>query len=148
MEKESLTVATIAIVTAAVVLSLTTVGLLTANKTPPANVTVTAVNVGLYADSDCTHHLTSFEAGTVDPGDTATQTFYVKNEGTVPETLSMTVDDWNPASANSSLTLAWNRESLVLDAGQSIQATLTLTVAQSTGSLTNFSCNVTISGTQ
>lgn len=138
----------IALVAVGILLTVTTLGLLSANQTVPFSGTITTVNVGVYSDSGCTQNLTSLNIGTVPPGGTANQTVYIKNTGTVPEILSMTISSWNPPSANSSLNLSWNLENSVLNAGQSIQATLTLTVASSTGNLTNFSCNITFTGTQ
>jgi hypothetical protein len=140
--------AIIAVAGVGILLTLTTLGLLSANQTIPFSGTITTVNVGVYSDSDCTQNCTSLSIGAVNPGGTANQTVYIKNTGTVPETLSMTISNWNPPSANSSLTLSWNLENSVLNAGQSIPATLTLTVASSPGSLTNFSCSITFTGTQ
>lgn len=138
----------IAVAIAGILLTVTTAGLLNAFKTVPLTGAITTVNVGVYSDSLCTQECTSLNVGNVSPGGTATQTVYVKNTGTVPETLTMTVSNWNPANANTLLALSWNRQNYVLNAGDSIQATLTLTVASITGSLTNFSCDVTITGTQ
>ena len=140
--------AIIAVAIAGILLTVTTAGLLSTNQTVPLSGTITAVNLGVYSDSPCTQTCTALNVGTLDPGGSATQTVYIKNTGTVPETLTMTANDWTPTSASSSLALTWNRESTVLNAGQSIEATLTLTVASSTGSLTTFSCNVIITGTQ
>jgi len=140
--------AIIAVTIAAILLTVTTAAVLSANQTVPLSGTITAVNLGVYSDSACTQTCTALNVGTLNPGGTATQTIYIKNTGTVPETLTMTANNWNPTSASSSLTLTWNRQSTVLNAGQSIQATLTLTVASSTGSLTTFSCDVTVTGTQ
>ena len=140
--------AIIAVAIAGILLTVTTAALLSTNQTVPLSGTITAVNLGVYLDSDCTQNCTSLNVGTLNPGGSATQTVYIKNTGNVPETLTMTANDWTPTSASSSLALTWNRQSTVLNAGQSIQATLTLTAASSTGSLTTFSCDVTITGTQ
>ena len=140
--------AIIAVAIAGILLTVTTAALLSANQTVPLSGTITAVNLGVYSDSDCTQNCTSLNVGTLNPGGSATQTVYIKNTGNVPETLTMTANNWNPTSASSSLTLTWNQQNTVLNAGQSIQATLTLTAASSTGSLTTFSCNVTLTGTQ
>jgi hypothetical protein len=129
-------------------LTVTTAAILSTNQTVPLNGTITAVNLGVYSDSACTQIATALNVGTLNPGNTATQTIYIKNTGNVPETLTMTTNNWNPASASTSLTLTWNRQNTVLTAGQIIQATLTLTAAANTGSLTTFSCDVTITGTQ
>jgi hypothetical protein len=130
------------------VLAITTSGLLSASQTVPYNGTITAVNLGVYTDSSCTQTCTALTVGALNPGGTATQTIYIKNTGTVSETLTMTVSNWNPGSASSSLALTWNQQDTVLTAGQSVQATLTLTAASNTGSLTTFSCSVTVTGTQ
>jgi hypothetical protein len=140
--------AIIAVALAAILLTVTTAAVLSANQTVPLSGTITAVNLGVYSDSACTQTCTALNVGSLNPGGSTTQTVYIKNTGTVQETLTMTANNWTPTGASSSLTLTWNRQSTVLNAGESIQATLTLTVASSTGSLTTFSCNVTVTGTQ
>ena len=140
--------AIIAVAIAGILLTVTTAALLSANQTVPLSGTITAVNLGVYSDSACTQTCTALNVGSLNPGGSTTQTVYIKNTGTVQETLTMTANNWTPTGASSSLTLTWNRQSTVLNADQSIQATLTLTVASSTGSLTTFSCDVTVTGTQ
>jgi hypothetical protein len=132
----------------ALLLTVIAAGVLTDSKTVPLSGSITAVNVQIYSDAYCTVPCTSLSVGAVAPGGVATQTIYVKNAGTVPMTLSMAVAGWNPSNAGSYLTLSWDRTSYVLGTGASVQATLTLTAASNTGSLTTFSCSVTITGTQ
>jgi hypothetical protein len=141
-------VAVIAIAIAGVLLTVTTAAVLSASQSVPLNGTITAVNLGIYTDSACTQTCTALTVGALNPGGTATQTVYVKNTGTVSETLTMAVNNWSPGSASSSLTLTWNQQNTVLTVGQSVQATLTLTAASNTGTLTTFSCSVTVTGTQ
>ncbi len=140
--------AIIGLVVAVILLTATSYGLLSAFRTVPLSGTISAVNVGVYSDSSCTQNCTSLSVGTVSPGGTATQTIYIKNIGTVSETLSMTVSDWNPTTANSLLSLSWDQQNSVLSAGQSVRAILTLTVASTVGSLTSFSCDITFTGSQ
>jgi hypothetical protein len=137
-----------ALTIAAIFLGVTTAALLSANQTVPLNGTISAVNLGIFSDSTCTQTATALNVGDLSPGRTSTQTVYIKNTGNVPETLTMTTNNWNPISAGSLLTLTWNLQNTVLNAGASIQATITLTAASNTGSLTNFSCDVTLTGTQ
>ncbi|HLN89349.1 MAG TPA: hypothetical protein VK253_04720 [Candidatus Binatia bacterium] len=146
--KRGVSLSILALVTAAVVLTLTTMAALSANQNVPYSGTVTAVNLGVYTDSNATQNCTSLSSVTISPGSTSTQTVYIKNTGNVPETLTMAVNNWNPPNAGSYLTLTWNRQDTVLNAGQIIQATLTLTAASNTGSLTSFGCAVTFTGTQ
>jgi hypothetical protein len=140
--------AVITLILTGTVLAISTSGLLSASQSVPYNGTISAVNLAIYSDNGLTQNCTSLNIGTVNPGGTSTQTIYIKNTGTVPETLTMAVNNWNPASASSSLTLSWDKQNYILNAGQSIQATLTLTVSANTGSLITFSCSVTFTGTQ
>jgi hypothetical protein len=133
---------------AAIALTATTAAVLTANQSVPLNGTINAVNLWIYSDVGCTQTVTSLSVGTLNPGGTANQTIYVKNTGNIAETLTMSTANWNPTNATTLLTLNWNRQNTVLNAGASIPATLTLTAAPSTGSLTNFSFDVTFTGTQ
>ncbi len=141
-------IAVIALAIAALALTLTTAALLSTSQNIPLNGTINAVNLGVYSDSACTQTCSALNVGSLNPGGTGTQTIYIKNTGNVPETLTMNASNWNPTDATSSLTLTWNQQNTVLPAGQSIQATLTLTAAANTGSLTTFSCDVTLTGTQ
>jgi hypothetical protein len=138
----------IALAIAAIALIATTAAILTSNQTVPLNGTINAVNLAIYSDSACTQTVSTLNVGTLNPGANATQTLYVKNTGNIAETLTISTANWNPTNANTSLTLSWNRQNYVLPAGQNIQATLTLTAAANTGSLTNFNCDVTLTGTQ
>jgi hypothetical protein len=148
LSKTKIIALVVALAMVGTVLAIATSGLLSASQTVPYSGTITAVNLGVYTDSACTQTCTALTVGTLNPSSTATQTVYVKNSGNVPETLTMTASNWNPASASSSLTLTWNQQNTVLTSGQSVPATLTLTAASNTGSLTAFSCSVTVTGTQ
>ena len=141
-------IAVIALVATALALTLTTAAVLSTNQNVPLNGTIDAINLSVYSDSECTQTATALNVGTLSPGASATQTIYIKNTGNVPETLTMTTNNWNPTNANTYLTLTWNRQNTVLNAGASTQATLTLIATSNTGSLTTFSCDVTLTGTQ
>ena len=140
--------AALAVSLTAVVLTMAVFAALSASRDVTLSGTLTAVNVEVYHDSACTQPCTTVDVGTVNPGTSATQDIYIKNTGTVPVTLSMATSNWNPANAGSYLDLSWDRPGYVLGVGSSVQATLTLTAASDTGSLTIFSVTVTITGTQ
>jgi hypothetical protein len=137
----------IAIAATGIILTLVTAGLI-ATQTIDSTGTVSAVNVGVYSNSQCTQNCTSIAWGTLSPGDTPTRTVYVKNTGNVPITITMTTETWVPADADDYLTLTWNQQNTVLNAGQSISATLTLSLASDTGGLTDFSFNIVITGSE
>ena len=141
-------IAIIALAITALALTVTTAAVLSTSQNVPLSGTINAVNLAVYTDSACTIPATTLTAGTLNPGGTATQTVYIKNTGNIAETLTMTTTNWSPTNANTYLTLTWNRQNTVLNAGANIQATLTLTAAANTGTLTTFSCDVTLTGTQ
>ena len=106
------------------------------------------MQLGVYSDSGCTTALSSVSWGTLDPCTTATVTIYLKNEGNVPVTLSISASNWAPSSASSYFTLTWNRDSYVLAVGASVQAVLSLTVSSSISGITSFSFDITITAAQ
>jgi len=112
---------------------------------PPSN---PSIQLGVYSDSGCTNALSSIPWGTLSPGDTATATMYVRNEGNVTVTLSVQATDWNPASASSYFTFDWNCTGYVLQPNEAVQALLTLNVSSSISGITSFSFDITITATQ
>jgi hypothetical protein len=101
----------------------------------------------VYSDSACTTAMTAVNWGYLSPGDTTTKVVYLKNTGNTPLTLSLTTANWSPTAAASSLVISWDKQATVLAAGQSIKATMTLSVAPSTSGITSFSTQIIISGT-
>jgi hypothetical protein len=128
--------------------TITTLGALSDSLNMSLSGTVATVNVDAYTDSACTIPCTALNVGTLSPGGTTTQTIYIKNSGTIPVTLTMATGTWSPSNAGSYVTVSWNRANYVLAAGSSVSAVLTVTVASSVGSLTTFSCTVTITGAE
>jgi hypothetical protein len=106
------------------------------------------VQIGVYSNSGCTTAVSNIAWGTLSPGAIATQTVYVRNEGSVSVTLNMSTSNWNPPSASSYMALTWDKESYVLTAGSVVSAVLTLNVSSSITGITTFSFNTTITGTQ
>jgi hypothetical protein len=137
----------LAIVAIVMLLSISTLGLLTISQTISSSGTITAANVGVFSDSQCTQPLSSISWGTISPGSSVSITIYLKNTGNVPLTLNMTASNWNPTIAGNSITITWNRESTVLGADQSTPAILTLAVNSGISGVTTFSVNIIISGT-
>ena len=139
---------TIAVAAIGLLLTMVAAGVLTSTQTVPSGGTISAVNVGVYTDSGCTVNCTNIDWGTLAPSASTTKTVYIKNAGTVPVTLSMIASAWVPSNANSFLIVTWNRAGSVLTPNTSVSATLTLTSSASAGSLTAFSFNIIITGTQ
>lgn len=133
---------------AAIGVLVSALGALVSTRTISNTGSIVAVGIGVYSDSGCTTVLTSISWGALSPGGTATHTIYLKNNGTVPVTLTMATGSWNPTLASSYITLAWDKQNTVLAAGSSVPAVLTLTVSSGITGVTNFSFDVNITGTQ
>lgn len=133
---------------AAIGVLVSALGALVSTRTIPNTGTITVIGVGVYSDVGCTTVLTSIGWGTVDPGAAPTRTIYVKNNGSIPVTLTMTYGNWNPPSASGYMTLAWDKQNTVLAAGSSVPAVLTLTVSSGITGVTDFSFDTNITGTQ
>ena len=131
-----------------VLLTGVSIAALNASRNVDFNGTIATVNVEVYSNQACTQLCSTINVGSLSPDDTFTQTVYVKNTGSVPVTLTMTANNWNPAIANNYLTFSWNRQNYVLNGGSYIAATLTLTSASNADSLTTFGFTATITGTQ
>lgn len=145
--KKSATLTLMAVVAVAVVAAALVSAALVTSRTVSSTGSVKAVGVGVYWDSACTNQTSSFSWGVVAPGSTASVTLYVKNNGTVPVTLTASFGNWNPASAAGYFTPGWNCTNYVLGTGLVVAAVLTLAVSQSITGVTNFSFDVTLTGT-
>jgi len=150
--KKTALIPLIALVFAAVTLSAITAGVLIAQQNVPnrgdlgGNITST-IDIRVYTDPDATINCTTIDWGSLNSGDTATKTIFIKNAGNVSETLSMTAIDWTPSNAIQSLYITWNKEGTILEAGKVVPATITLKIESDTGDLSDFSFNLVISGT-
>jgi archaellin len=116
----------------AVMMMTTVLALLQTSKTVPSSGTISAFKVGVYADSALTDPLYKINWTNVNPGNSTTQTIYVKNEaGNLNLNLSMTTNTWSATPTNTTdvATVTWNKGGTVLAPGQNATATVTLTVA-------------------
>jgi hypothetical protein len=136
-----------AFVVAAVLLTTSALALLQSTKTISNSGNIKTVNVSAYQDSGCTLPLSSFAWGTLDPGSSTVRTMYIKNEGTTPMTLNMTTNTWSPTNASTYITVTWNQENTVVNAGNNVQANVTLTVSPSIAGIPSFTFTMVITGT-
>jgi hypothetical protein len=151
MRKENLyrKMATVPLALACLTLILTAYAAVNVTTTITSSGTITSsMNIGLYENSACTVPLTNIDWGTLTPGTSVAKIVYIKNtQSTSALTLSMAPTNWNPTTANGPLSLAWNKQGVVLSQGQSTAATITLDVSSSTTSITSFSVQIAITGT-
>ncbi|MGB9854205.1 MAG: hypothetical protein ACPLRY_05295 [Candidatus Bathyarchaeales archaeon] len=146
MAMQRITLGTVAAI-AVIGLVASVLGALVATQNFNNTATIKAVGVGVYSNSQCTVKVTAIDWGVLSPGETRTQTIYVKNEGNVPIVLSLSVGNWTPSEA-SVISVTWNRQGAPLAAGSSVSATLSLTVPASISGVTSFSFVITITGTE
>ncbi len=140
--------AVVIVVAVALALTMTTYSIVNVNKNVSSFGTITtSPNIGVFSDSACTANMSSINWGTVAAGGSTTQTVYVQNTGTGTITLSLAASNWNPTTASTYLTIGWNQQGTQLAAGQSVAATITLTVASTITGFTSFSNNIAITGT-
>jgi hypothetical protein len=136
----------IALVVGLLVGSAATYAALEINFSIPTSGSVFAVNLGVYSDPACTQNLTSISWGNVHPGESVSRTIYVKNTGTAPITLGLSMSGWSPVAANGPITIAWDRESTILNPGQSVATAISLSVSSGISGITDFSVNMIVSG--
>jgi len=129
-----------------VLLDGTVMGTLLGRVTLPNLGTVKAMGVGVYWDSGCSNSVTSVNWGTVEPGSTNDVTVYIRNEGNAAETLSSTAENWNPSTASAYMSLTWDYGGQVIDVGEVVQVTLSLSVSASVTGITSFSFDIVIVG--
>jgi hypothetical protein len=106
----------------------------------------TTTGIGVYSDSGCTTELTSVPWGTLQPGGSQQVVCYIKNEGTAEATLSLTTDNWTPASTSTYVHLTWNYDEQPLSADEVVAVTLTLSVDSNIEGITTFGFDITIGG--
>jgi len=129
-----------------VLLDGTVMGTLLGRVTLPNLGTVKAMGVGVYWDSGCSNSVTSVNWGTVEPGSTNDVTVFIRNEGNGAETLSSTAENWNPSTASMYMSLTWDYGGQVIDVGEVVQVTLSLSVSASITGITSFSFDIVIVG--
>jgi len=113
-------------------------------KPVPSHGSVKGINVGLYSDQACTTPVESIQWGLIEPGATANQTVYIRNEGDSNTTLTMTLSNWNPTNSSNYIGLNWNYTGQTLDISQVIQVRFTLFILENIQGITDFSFDVTI----
>jgi len=151
MEAQKLNIAAIlAIALTGIVVSALAAGLLTNYQRVPNQGYVKAVGVGVYWDAACTQNVTSINWGFLEPGTTSTKQVWIKNIGNTQISINMTTENWSPTNARNYLTLVWNREGWILNATQSVQAVLTLSVLSTITEtdIVEFSFDIVITGTE
>jgi hypothetical protein len=123
-------------------------GLLPGYKIINTQGSVSSIGVGVYWEASCLTEVNTIDWGYVSPSSTKDVVVYVRNEGTVPMTLNMTVEEWIPGGASAVMAVSWNAEGSQVNAQSVRQVTLTLSVASSVGDVSSFSFDIRITGSE
>jgi hypothetical protein len=125
----------------------TTLALRQSSKAVPTSGSVKGINVGIYWNSVCTNQTSSISWGILESGSNKTVKIYVRNEGNAAATLAKTLQNWNPSSALSYMTLNWDYQGQTLSVNQVLAISLTLVVSSAISGISSFSFDLTITAT-
>jgi hypothetical protein len=134
------------ILVALVATSGLTYGLLNGSVNVRSTGVVATTNVGIYTTQQCTANLTSITWGTVYPGSNYTRTCYIRNNGNLNMTLSLSTANWSPATAGSIVRLVWNYDGRAIRPGQVLAVSWTLRVPPTISGVQDFSFDIIVSG--
>jgi hypothetical protein len=109
--------------------------------------TFKAIGLGVYWDSGFTNRTTEINWGTLELGTQKSYTIYIRNEGTIPLTLSTSTSNWNPSTASNHLTLSWSYSGKI-NAGEIVPVMLTLSISPSITETSFFSFDITAVGSE
>jgi len=111
-------------------------------------INVKTIGVKAYLDSGCTQEVSSIDWGVLEPGSTKSFTIFIKNEGNVDMTLSLSSENWVPQSASTYITISWDYNGSPIAPGQVVQVNLNLQVSSSISGIDNFSFDIVITATE
>jgi len=107
--------------------------------------TVKAVGVGVFWEGNCTNPVSFIDWGIVELGSMNNVTVYVRNEGNMAASISLTTENWNPPNASDHFALSWDYDGRPLNPSEAVKVTLTLTVSSSVLGIENFNFEIVIS---
>ena len=148
MNQRILAITLLAAVTTSVAAGLYAFGILPGSRTISNEGTLKAIGVSIYWESSCQTNVTSINWGLVEPGSSQNVHVWIRNEGNVPVTLTMTKSNWSPSAASTFMTVSWNRNNYVLGSGNTVEAIISLVVDADVVDITDFSFDITIIGTE
>lgn len=96
----------------------------------------------IFSDAAGTIEINSIDWGNLNPGSVGVQIVYLQNIGNIAGTVTMAPGNWNPAETQTICVLSWDKEGVIISAGQIVQATLTLNVNGSVSGITNFAFDI------
>ena len=107
---------------------------------------VEASGVGVYWDSDCTDRVFSIDWGNLTPGSLKSIVVYIRNEVGESIYLIMSTMNWTPPGASDYITLRWDYGGQRMNAGETLQITMTLSVSRHIEGISGFSFGILVIG--
>lgn len=103
----------------------------------PSLGTIKTIGVEAYWDPNFENKTEIIDWGTIWPGSSINKTFYIRSVSNFKATLNLNATNWNPANISEYITLSWNYNGTLVNPGEIIQVTLTLS-ASSSNSFINY----------
>ncbi|MEM3442928.1 MAG: hypothetical protein QXM86_03630 [Candidatus Bathyarchaeia archaeon] len=104
----------------------------------------TVQTIGVQIKDDQGNIVTHIDWGTLTPNSTIDFHCFAINNGTVPITLTLTTENWNPIEAINYISLSWDYLGDTINPGQSHPIIFTLTVSESIAGISSFSFDIII----
>ena len=123
------TVLLILIVAIASIAITTTISILLskiANLHVPSLGTIYTIGVEAYWDPDCENKTETIDWGTIWLGSSKNVTFYIRSVSNFEATLNLNATNWNLANISDYINLSWSYNGTLVNPGEIIQVTLTL----------------------
>ncbi len=105
-----------------------------------------SIEIDIYSDSACTQVISNVVWGTIQVGNSHSQTIYVKNSGDDGVILILSTENWSPVGAMSYLQLSWDYDGGTIVSGEVRGIILTLNVASSVSGVDSFNFDIVITG--
>jgi hypothetical protein len=107
---------------------------------------VNTIGASIYHDSNCSEVISTINWGTLEPGSNRNVTGYIQNTGDLPSSLIVKTSNWNPSRAMTYISLSWDYDGQVLNMGEVIRVTFTLSISEMIEGITSFNFDITIIG--
>ena len=104
------------------------------------------VNVRLFWDPECTQEIDNINWGYLTPGDTIKKTIFIKNISSSSKTISINIEEWNPANLYQYFSFQLSCENEVLEPGDVLMGDIILTISQNIQNIYDFSFIIVIEG--
>lgn len=126
------------------------------NLAIPSVGNIRTIGAEAYWDLDCENKTEIVEWGTIFPGLSISKNLYLKSISNVETTLNLTALNWNPPTISDYINLSWSYNGKLLEPGEVIQVTITLSASSSnslvqyliTNEVRSFDFNIDIVSTE